>query len=160
MEDSSEINQARPADPGIAVGGTGFIRAAPVRSVTGREMLTWQTSARAGHGPGPACTPRKGRALVTFDRRELNDIMRVYGRQVAQGEWRDYAIDQRESEAVFSIYRRTSDAPLYQIRKIPRRSRHQGMYLITGFGGAILRRGRKLSQLLRFFCKLRDMCAN
>jgi hypothetical protein len=52
-----------------------------------------------------------------FDRGEMITILSVYGRKVAEGEWRDYAIDQRRGEAVFSIFRRTSEVPLYRIVK-------------------------------------------
>jgi hypothetical protein len=55
---------------------------------------------------------------VTFERRELDAILRVYSRKVAEGEWRDYAIDHLEDRAVFSIFRRTSEMPLYRVEKV------------------------------------------
>jgi hypothetical protein len=83
-----------------------------------------------------------------FDRREINAILRVYGRKVAAGEWRDYAIDHRRGEAVFSIFRRTSEMPLYRIVKRPHLARKQGAYSILAAGGLILKRGHDLHQLL------------
>ena len=56
---------------------------------------------------------------VSFDRRELDAILRVYGRKVAEGEWRDYAIDHLEDRAVFSIFRRASEMPMYRVEKVP-----------------------------------------
>ena len=57
---------------------------------------------------------------VAFDRRELDQILRLYGRMVAANEWRDYAIDQLSDRAVFSVFRRTSETPLFQIVKDPK----------------------------------------
>jgi hypothetical protein len=86
---------------------------------------------------------------VSFDRRELNTILDVYGRKVAQGEWRDYALDFGRDMAVFSIFRRTSEAPLYRIVKDPKLARKQGAYSVIAQGGLILRRGQDLAQVLR-----------
>jgi hypothetical protein len=85
---------------------------------------------------------------VWFDRREINAILRVYGRKVAAGEWRDYAIDHRRGEAVFSIFRRTSEFPLYRIVKNPQLARRQGAYAVLSAGGYILKRGHDLNQVL------------
>ncbi len=85
---------------------------------------------------------------VRFDRREINTILRVYGRKVAAGEWRDYAIDHRREEAVFSIFRRSSEMPLYRIVKKPQLARRQGAYSILAAGGLILKRGHDLQQVL------------
>jgi len=65
-------------------------------------------------------------AQVTFSRRELNRIFDLYGRKVAAGEWRDYAIDFLKDRAVFSVYRRSSEVPLYRIEKNPALARKQG----------------------------------
>ena len=78
---------------------------------------------------------------ISFDRRELNQILRVYGRKVADGEWRDYAIDHLKEQAVFSIFRRTSEVPLYQIVKQPKLARRQGAYSLVAATGLILKRG-------------------
>ncbi|MEE2565552.1 DUF2794 domain-containing protein [Hyphobacterium sp. Y6023] len=92
---------------------------------------------------------------VMFDRRELDAILRVYGRMVARGDWRDYAIDGLSDRAVFSVYRRTSEYPLYRIEKLPANARRQGAWSILAPGGAILKRGHDLSALLRFFDRKR-----
>ncbi len=88
---------------------------------------------------------------VTFDRAELSVILRIYGFKVAAGEWRDYAIDQLKDKAIFSVYRKAHEAPLYRIEKNPRLARKQGEYSIIGTNGAILKRGQDLGQLLRLF---------
>jgi hypothetical protein len=92
-------------------------------------------------------------AIVAFDRRELNAILGVYGRMVAAGEWRDYAIDMLKDRAVFSIFRRTSEMPLFRVEKTPRLARRQGAFSVTAAGGLILKRGQDLSQVLRVFDK-------
>jgi hypothetical protein len=79
-------------------------------------------------------------APVSFDRRELDQILRLYGRMVAANEWRDYALDHLRERAVFSVYRRTRDVPLYQIVKDPRLARKQGLYSVIGQNGAVLKR--------------------
>ena len=84
-------------------------------------------------------------------RPELNQILNVYGRMVAAGEWRDYAIDHLRDQAVFSIFRRASEMPLYRIIKEPALSQQQGAWRVIGMDGQVLKRGRRLDQLLRFF---------
>jgi hypothetical protein len=86
---------------------------------------------------------------VAFERRELDLILSAYGRGVAAGQWRDYAIDHLADRAGFSIFRRTSEAPMYRIEKRPALARAQGAYLILGMDGRILRRGRDLGLALR-----------
>lgn len=93
--------------------------------------------------------------LVTFHRRDLDLILRLYGRMVAEGEWRDYAIDHLKDRAVFSVYRRTSEVPLYQIEKDPSRARKQGAYAVVSGTGAVLKRGHELVQVLKVFDKPR-----
>ncbi|MDQ0466182.1 hypothetical protein QO010_003975 [Caulobacter ginsengisoli] len=90
---------------------------------------------------------------VFFERRELNQILRVYGRMVAAGEWRDYAIAGGAETAVFSIFRRTAEAPLYRIEKRPALARRQGAWAVVTQGGLIVRRGHELEQVLRVFDK-------
>lgn len=85
---------------------------------------------------------------VTFNRLELNRILNLYGRMVAAGEWRDYAIDFLKDRAVFSIFRRSSEMPLYRIEKDPSRARKQGAYSVVSAGGLILRRGHELERVL------------
>jgi hypothetical protein len=90
---------------------------------------------------------------VFFERRELNQILRVYGRMVAAGEWRDYAIAGGAETAVFSIFRRSSEAPLYRIEKRPALARRQGAWAVLTASGLIVRRGHELEQVLRVFDK-------
>src|ERR1700722_5529840 len=85
---------------------------------------------------------------VTFNRLELNRILNLYGRMVADGEWRDYGIDFLKERAVFSVYRRSSEVPLYRIEKAPRLARKQGMYSVISATGLILRRGHELDRVL------------
>lgn len=92
---------------------------------------------------------------IFFDRRELNSILSAYGRGVAQGEWRDYAMDALSDRALFSIYKRASEAPLYQIEKRPDLARKQGAWAIVSAQGIILKRGHDLEPLLRFFDRKR-----
>jgi hypothetical protein len=86
---------------------------------------------------------------VTFDRAELNRLFGMYGRKVAAGEWRDYAIDFLKDRAVFSVFRRASEMPLYRIEKNPRLARRQGTYSLISATGLIVRRGQELDRVLR-----------
>ncbi len=86
---------------------------------------------------------------ITFNRKELRPILDLYGRKVAAGEWRDYAIDFLKDRAVFSVFRRTSEVPLYRIEKTPRLERRQGPYCVISATGLLLRRGHKLERVLR-----------
>ena len=88
---------------------------------------------------------------VAFDRRELDAILSVYGRMVAAGLWKDYAIDMLRDRAVFSVYRRTAEAPTYRIEKVPALARRQGAYAVIGMDGRILKRGQDLAQALKVF---------
>jgi len=92
--------------------------------------------------------PAPGSRQIAFNRQELNHILRVYGRMVAAGEWRDYAIDHLAEKAVFSIFRRTSEMPLYRVEKDPSLSRRQGAYSVVATGGYIMKRGHDLTQVL------------
>ena len=85
---------------------------------------------------------------VTFNRLELHRILNLYGRMVADGEWRDYAIDFLRDRAVFSVFRRASEVPIYRIEKDPRLARKQGMYSVISATGLILRRGHELERVL------------
>ncbi|GAG24387.1 unnamed protein product, partial [marine sediment metagenome] len=89
------------------------------------------------------------RRFAAFDRHELDTILAVYGRKVAAGEWRDYAIDVGPDKAVFSIFRRSSEYPLYRIEKCPRLARKQGAYSVVAPAGLILKRGHDLDRVLR-----------
>jgi hypothetical protein len=98
--------------------------------------------ARGASPPAPA-------SRVTFDRRELNRIFGLYGRKVAAGEWRDYAIDFLKDRAVFSVFRRASEMPIYRIEKNPKLARRQGAYSVISATGLIVRRGHELDRVLR-----------
>ncbi len=86
---------------------------------------------------------------VAFDRRELSLILSVYGRMVAAGEWRDYGISNLRDIAVFSIFRRTAEHPIYRVEKNPRLRQRQGIYSVVGMDGRILKRGHDLRSVLR-----------
>jgi hypothetical protein len=86
---------------------------------------------------------------VSFDRRELSAILGLYGRMVAGGEWRDYGISCLRELAVFSVFRRTAEFPLYRIEKRPKLRAKQGMYAVVAMDGQILRRGHDLVAVLR-----------
>jgi hypothetical protein len=90
---------------------------------------------------------------VTFDRPELNRILAVYGRMVAAGEWRDYALDFLDEVAVFSVFRHASEMPLFRIEKQPKLRARQGQYSVLAAGGLILKRGHELAQVLKIFDK-------
>jgi hypothetical protein len=94
--------------------------------------------------PSPAAAPQ-----VTFNREELRLCLNLYGRMVASGEWRDYAIDFEKDRAVFAVFRRTSEMPLYRIVKEPALARRQGAYSVVTAAGRILKRGQDLSRVLR-----------
>jgi hypothetical protein len=107
-------------------------------------------------GGSPArslAAPVNGLNQVTFNRRELKRILDLYGRMVAAGEWRDYAIDFLKDRAVFSVFRRTSEVPLYRIEKNPKLEQRQGAYSVISATGHILRRGHELDRVLRVIDK-------
>ena len=91
--------------------------------------------------------------LITFNRRELDQILRLYGLMVGAGEWRDYAIDHLKDQAVFSVYRHASEAPMFQIIKCPKLARKQGEFSVVTTTGLILKRGQDLERVLRVFDK-------
>lgn len=86
---------------------------------------------------------------VSFDRKELSAILSLYGRMVAMGEWRDYGISFLRDAAVFAIFRRAAEHPLYRVEKRPRLRARQGMYAVIGSEGQVLRRGHDLAAVLR-----------
>ena len=98
---------------------------------------------------------RRAPEAVAFTRSELTRILGVYGHFVAAGEWRDYAIDCLGERAVFSIFRKSSEMPLYRIEKRPKLARRQGQWMIVSMTGAILKRGHDLGQVLRLFDRQR-----
>lgn len=86
---------------------------------------------------------------VAFHRTELNVILSLYGRMVAAGEWRDYGISNLRDVAVFSVFRRTAEMPLYRIEKRPKLRNKQGLYAVIGIDGQVLKRGHDLKTVLR-----------
>lgn len=104
---------------------------------------------RADSSPAARTGVWGGRREVVFDRRELDQVLRIYGRMVAAGEWRDYAIDFLPDKAVFSIYRRASEGALFRIEKCPEARTRQGMYCLVAAGGNVLKRGAELSHVLQ-----------
>jgi hypothetical protein len=90
---------------------------------------------------------------VTFTRSELNEILKLYGRKVANGEWRDYAIDLLSDQAVFSIYRRASEVPMFRVVKQPELARKQGAFSVIAATGLIMKRGHDLARVLRVLDK-------
>lgn len=91
---------------------------------------------------------------VTFNRRELDSILWIYGRMVGEGEWRDYAIDHLKDRAVFSVFKRAGEVPLYRIEKNPKFASKQGAFSVTNAHGMILKRGHELPQVLKVFDKV------
>jgi Protein of unknown function (DUF2794) len=103
--------------------------------------------------PIPSPVSRNAPSVVAFDRLELNQILNVYGRKVAAGEWRDYAIDMGRETAVFSVFRRASEVPIYRIEKSPKLARKQGAYAVITASGLIMKRGSDLSRVLQVLDK-------
>lgn len=93
-------------------------------------------------------SPARQPEQVRFSRDELQAILTVYGRMVAAGEWRDYAMEFGRDAAVFAVFRRTSEIPLYRILKTPKNAARQGAYSVEAGAGYILRRGHDLSRVL------------
>lgn len=93
--------------------------------------------------------PRPGQEKVHFHRTELSLILGLYGRFVAAGEWRDYGISGLRDVAIFSVFRRTAEQPLYRIEKRPKLRLRQGQYAVIGLDGRVLKRGDDLRQVLR-----------
>ena len=88
---------------------------------------------------------------VTFHRRELDAILWIYGRMVGEGAWRDYTIDHLKDKAVFSVFKRSGEYPLYRIEKDPKLAAKQGAFSVIGADGRILKRGHELKQVLKVF---------
>ncbi|AWN42352.1 DUF2794 domain-containing protein [Methylobacterium durans] len=101
------------------------------------------TTAHVVPFPAPSTAPQ-----IAFNRDELRILFNLYGRMVADGEWRDYALDFRRDKAVFSIYRRTSEMPLYRIEKDPKLARRQGTYAVVAASGRVMKRGTDLARVL------------
>ena len=92
---------------------------------------------------------------IAFNRKELSLILNVYGQMVSKGDWKDYAMDFLRGKAVFSVFRRASEHPLYRIEKVPALKQKQGQFAVIAPGGLILKRGHELEVVLRVFDKQR-----
>jgi len=99
-------------------------------------------------GEAPHAARERGETVM-FDRRELRSILDVYGRKVAEGEWRDYAIGMGRDRATFAVFRRSTEVPLYRIEKRPKLRQRQGLYSVIAATGYIMKRGPDLTQVLR-----------
>ena len=116
------------------------------------EPIQFSPRLRAGFAGGVAAIPSPNPSTPSFtgfNRQELRQILDLYGRRVAAGEWRDYAIDFLRDRAVFSVFRRSSEVPLYRIEKNPKLARRQGAYSVISATGLIVRRGHELDRVLR-----------
>ena len=91
---------------------------------------------------------------ITFHRRELDAILWIYGRMVGEGEWKDYAIDHLKDRAVFSVFKRAGELPLFRIEKNPKLASKQGAFAVLNTHGTVLKRGHELPQVLKVFDKV------
>lgn len=114
---------------------------------------------RGGEHPAGFPSAAPVNQVTTFSRHELDRILNLYGRKVAAGEWRDYAIDFLKDRAVFSVFRRASEVPIYRIEKTPKLARRQGAYSVISATGLIVRRGHELERVLRSIDRLRVVAA-
>jgi hypothetical protein len=96
---------------------------------------------------------RANEAVVRFDKPELTAILDIYGRFVAAGEWRDYALNFSKEKAVFAVFRRSAESPLYRIEKNPKLANKQGAFAVVSQTGMILKRGADLRRVLQIFDK-------
>lgn len=118
---------------------------APADSPDAKVVQLHSSSTASNAGIQQRSAPQQ----VTFDRRELDQILRVYGFKVADGEWKDYAIDMLKDRAIFSVFRRANDVPLHCIEKNPKLAKKQGAYSVSGANGRILKRGHDLESVLK-----------
>jgi hypothetical protein len=112
-----------------------------------------ETDPSGSHHRGDGAHAAVSSPCVTFERRELDRIFGLYGRMVAAGEWRDYAIDFLRDRAVFSVFRHAAEVPIYRIEKNPKLARRQGAYSVITATGLIMRRGPDFDRVLRVLDK-------
>ena len=120
------------------------------KGLPGRAPRAMLCPMRSISAQTPPQTQRQPEA-VAFTRSELTRILSVYGYFVAAGEWRDYGIDHLKDAAVFSIFRRASELPIYRIEKRPALAKKQGAWVVVSMSGAVLKRGQDLAQVLKIF---------
>lgn len=103
-----------------------------------------------GQAGGGSIVPFPGRIpnQIGFERQELSRILDLYGRMVAAGEWRDYAMDFTRDFAVFAAFRRAAERPQARIEKRPALRGRQGMWTLFGEHGQVLKRGHELAGVL------------
>jgi Protein of unknown function (DUF2794) len=118
------------------------------RALSETEPIQLPLAVKAG-GQTQTFEGMNRRGGIAFNREELLQILNVYGRKVRSGEWRDYAIDTLREKAVFSVFRRATEVPLYRIEKAPKLSRRQGAYSVVAATGLILKRGHDLARVLQ-----------
>lgn len=116
-------------------------------------LRPWDTGALAASDEASGSRTPRATEQVAFNRAELQTILNLYGTMVVAGEWRDYAMDFSRDKAVFSVFRRSSEMPLYRIVKNPSLARRQGLYAVVAQGGLILKRGQDLATVLRVLVK-------
>ncbi len=87
--------------------------------------------------------------LVSFNRRDIETLMQFYSKRVGTGEWRDYAMDMLKDQAVFSVYKRASEVPIYTVHKTPKLASRQGEWSLVNANGLVLKRGKDLKQVLK-----------
>lgn len=116
----------------------------------GKTKANQKTSISQPHSSSPFALGTAS-GTVYFIRQELSIILNIYGRMVSAGNWHDYAIDHLQGTAVFSIFRRASEMPMYRVIKEPSLANKQGMWRIDGTNGQILKRGKDLKQMLHYF---------
>lgn len=95
----------------------------------------------------------KASPVVSFNRHDLDTLLQLYSNRVGSGEWRDYAIDMLKDRAVFSVFKRASEVPLYTIEKMPKLARKQGEWSVINANGLVLKRGRDLKTVLKVLDK-------
>ena len=92
--------------------------------------------------------PNRIQLQVGFDRAELTHILNLYGRMVAAGHWRDYAVQFDRDAAVFAAFRRATERPEVRIEKRPGLRNRQGQWALIGEHGNVLKRGHELGPVL------------
>ena len=112
------------------------------------ETIKFSPRRRAGLPSSLTSISSPTPSTISFNRQELRQVLDLYGRRVAVGEWRDYAVDFGREKAVFSVFRRASEVPLYRIEKCPKLARRQGAYSVVSATGLILKRGNDLARVL------------
>lgn len=91
--------------------------------------------------------------VVSFNRHDIDALMQFYSKRVGTGEWRDYAMDMLKDRAIFSVFKRASEVPIYTVHKTPKLANKQGEWSLLNANGLVLKRGRDLRQVLKVLDK-------